>query len=212
MSILQPEEIEELAAILNRLCPHQAGWTMEPPTEDDRRAILAGPESMQVLISVMWNAPNRLRMCGLFPTSPDGHSYLPLNQKVPEISVARARGLYAIATAIQRRLLPIYRPLLEQANERADAHRDALAQQDATVTELAQIPGCTKRLTPGQVDINWRHLAGDMWGQAEATLDGWVNLKLHRVPAPAAHEVLVILHRTLTDIHRDLGGDGRGSP
>ncbi len=46
MSILQPEEIEELAAILNRLCPDQAGWTMEPPTEDDRRAILAGPESM----------------------------------------------------------------------------------------------------------------------------------------------------------------------
>ena len=36
MSILQPEEIEELVAILNRLCPHQAGWTMEPPTEDDR--------------------------------------------------------------------------------------------------------------------------------------------------------------------------------
>ncbi len=212
MPILQPGELKELVTILNRLCPDQAGWTIEPSTEDDRRAFLSGPEGIQMIITKIWNTPGRLQVCGLFPSTPDGHSYLPYNQKVPTISVARARGLQAIATAIQRRLLPMYRPLLQQANERADAHREALAQQDATVTELAQIPGCTKELTPGKVQINWRHLAGDVWGQAEVMLDGWVNLKLHRVPAPAAHAALVTLHRTLTDSQCGLVRDDSALP
>jgi hypothetical protein len=115
--------------------------------------MLCGPAGMRILLEVPWRTPERLQVAGLLPVSPAGHPSLPLSQVPPAITVARTRGLPALATAIARRLLPAYQPLLAAAQAREQAHRDAVAQQEAIAALLAQVLGCTRQHTLGHVGI-----------------------------------------------------------
>jgi hypothetical protein len=152
---------------------------------------------MRVLIETSWSTPERLRISGLFPASPEGYPYPPITQMTPAISVARTRGPHALAAAILCRLLPAYQPLLQAAQARERAHRDAVARQQAIVTLLAQVPGCTRRHKPGQVGIvGTSPEASAIWGQATATLEGDVTLTVHGLSPQVACTLLSALHLT----------------
>jgi hypothetical protein len=95
------------------------------------------------------------------------------------------------------RLLPAYRPLLQAAQARERAHRDAVARQQAIITLLAQVPGCTRRHKPGQVGISGLGPeASAIWGQATVTLEGDVTLTVHGLSPQVACTLLSALHRT----------------
>jgi hypothetical protein len=194
---LTPTELDHLLATLHHLCPAAPPWRHEPPAAGDRGLTLCGPAGMQILLEVPWRTPERLQVSGLLPVSPEGHPYLPLSQAAPAITVAHTRGLPALATAIVRRLLPAYQPLLQAAQARERAHRDAMARQETIAALLAQVPGCTLQQTPGQV-----HIAGTgpeaaaVWGQATVTLQGDVTLTLHGLSPRSVQALLVTLHLT----------------
>jgi hypothetical protein len=157
-----------------------------------------------VLIETAWNAPDRLRISGLFPASPAGDFYPPCAQITPAITVARTRGPRALATAILHQLLPTYQPRLQAAQARESAHRDAVAQQAATAALLAQVPGCTARHTPGQVCIAGTSAeTSAVWGQATATLEGDVTLTLHGLSPQTAAALLTALHLIPREEHTE---------
>jgi hypothetical protein len=194
---LTSTELDDLLAILHHRCPDAPQWRLDSPTTGDQGIILCGSAGMLVRIEVPWNTPERLRISGLFPVSPEGQSYLPLSQVAPAITVARTRGLQALATAILHRLLPAYQPLLQAAQVRERAHRDAVARQEAIATLLTQVPGCTSRQTPGQVRIaGMGQEACAVWRQATVTLEGDITLILHGVSPRSAQALLTTLHLT----------------
>jgi hypothetical protein len=197
---LTPTDLDDLLAALHRLCPNAPPWQLEPPAAGDRGLILCGPTGMRILLEVPWRTPERLQVSGLLPVSPEGHPYLPLSQAPPAITVARTRGLPALATAIVRRLLPAYQPLLAAAQAREQAHRDAVARQEAIAARLAQVPGCTRRHTPGQVGIAGSDpAAAAIWGQATVTLEGDVTLTLHGLSPQTVCALLATLDLTLKE-------------
>ena len=182
--LLTPTELDDLLATQHACGPNAPRWQREPSAAGDSGLILGEPEGMRLLIEVPVGTPERLQVTGLVPVSPEGHAYLPLTQMVPAITVARARGMQALATAIVRRLLPAYQPLLQTAQARDRKYRDALARQESMATVLAQVPGCTARQAPGQVGIaGTSPEASAVWGQATVTLEGDVTLTL-RGPLP----------------------------
>ena len=194
---LTPTELDDLLATLHACGPDAPKWQLEPPEASDRSVILCGPGGIRVRIETAWNAPERLRIAGLLPASPEGYPYLPRSPVTPALTVARTRGPRALAAAILRRLLPTYQPLLQTAQARAHAHHDAVARQAAGVTLLAQIPGCTARQAPGQVGIaGTSPEASAVWGQATVTLEGDVTLTLHGLSPQAACTLLQALRLT----------------
>ena len=194
---LTPTELDDLLATLHACGPDASRWQFEPPETCDRGLILGEPEGMRLLIEIPWGTPERLRVTGLFPVSPEGHAYLPYTQAAPAITVARARGVQALATAIVRRLLPVYQPLWQTAQARDRKHRDALARQASVATVLAQVPGCVRQQAPGQVGIAGTSPgAAAVWGQATATLEGDVTLTLRGLSPQAACTLLTALHLT----------------
>jgi hypothetical protein len=203
---LTPTEQECLLATLHACGPDAPRWQLEPPEAGDRGLILGEPEGMRLLIEVPVVTPERLQVTGLFPVSPEGHAYLPYTQATPAITVARARGMQALTTAIVRRLLPVYQPLWQTAQARDRKHRDALARQASVATVLAQVPGCVRWQAPGQVGIAGMGLeASTVSGQATVTLEGDITLTLRGLSPQAAYTLLTALH--LTPRH----GQGEGA-
>jgi hypothetical protein len=161
-------ELEDVLATLNRLYPDVPQWRTEPTPAGERGVILCGPAGCRVLIETAWNAPERLRISGLFPASPAGYPYPPRAQITPAITVARTRGPRALATAILHRLLPIYQPRLQAAQARECAHCDAVARQEAIAARLCHVaeagtcvhcwhkPRSIRRLGAGHSDTGGR--------------------------------------------------------
>lgn len=202
---LTPTELERLLATLNRRSPDGSRWQREPLEAEDRSLVLCGPGGLRVLIETAWSAPERMRISGMLPASPAGYPYLPRAPMTPAITVARTRGIPALATAIVRRLLPTYRPLLQAAQVRARTHCDAVARQAAAATRLARVPGCTERPTPGQVAIaGTSPEATAVRGQATVTLEGEVSLTLHGLSPQVAWTLLTALHLTPRTYRRSI--------
>jgi hypothetical protein len=194
---LTPTELDALLATLHARGPDAPQWQLEPPQAGDRSMILCGPGGIRVLIETAWNTPERLRIAGLLPASPEGYPSLPCSPLTPALTVARTRGPRALASAILRRLLPTYQPLLQAAQARAHAHHDAVARQAAGVTLLAHIPGCTAQHAPGQVGIcGMGPEASAVRGQATVTLEGDVTLTLRGLSPQAVCTLLTALHLT----------------
>jgi hypothetical protein len=97
---LTPTELDDLLATLHACGSNAPRWQLEPPETCDRGLILNEPEGMRLLIEVPVGTPERLQVTSLFPVSPEGHAYLPYTQAAPAITVARARGMQALATTI----------------------------------------------------------------------------------------------------------------
>jgi hypothetical protein len=89
---LTTTELDDVLVTLNRLCPDSPPWRSAPTPASERGVILCGPAGLRVLIETAWNAPERLRISGLFPASPAGDFYPPCAQITPAITVARTRG------------------------------------------------------------------------------------------------------------------------
>jgi hypothetical protein len=196
--------LDDVLATLNRLYPDDPQWIVESTPAGERGVILCGPTGLRVLIETTWSTPERLRISGLLPTSLEGDFYPPCAPITPTITVARTRGLRALANAILRRLLPTYQPRLQEAQARERAHRDAVARQEAVTNLLAQIPGCTARQTPGQVSIAGTCAeASAVWGQATVTLEGDITLTLHGLLSQTVCTLLTALYLTSRDGHTE---------
>ncbi len=191
---LTPTELEDVLATLHARGPDAPQWSVSrlKPGRAKRDPVRA--RWLRVLIETAWSPPERLRISGLLPASLAGDFSPPRAPITPAITVARTRGPRALATAILRRLLPTYQPRLQAAQVRERSHRDAVAQQEAVTTLLAQVPGCTARQTPGKVGIaGTSPEASTVWGQATVTLEGDVTLTVHGLPQ-AACRLLRTLH------------------
>jgi hypothetical protein len=74
---LTTTELDDVLVTLNRLCPDSPPWRSAATPASERGVILCGPAGLRVLIETAWNAPDRLRISGLFPASPVGDFYPP---------------------------------------------------------------------------------------------------------------------------------------
>lgn len=85
-----------------------------------RRMVLVGPQGGKISITgdgYNWEASDRVKVFGIYPTYEGVTVLSPHNTQFPKISVAVGRGAAAVAKAIQRRFLPKYWPLVERASK-----------------------------------------------------------------------------------------------
>jgi hypothetical protein len=121
------------------------GWTAQPGHHSDD-TYLSGPdgESIHLLFSGYGNH-RRIQIAG--SAEPEMYEHIPYNTHMPKITVSEDKPAIRIAGDIERRLLPLYRPLLVELFERKRS-RDTFQRESNMLAQLllgALGDGCTLR-------------------------------------------------------------------
>ena len=95
---------------------------------------LDGKDGARLVIHTAFNNDDRLIILGYFPGHED---HLPCERPKTDITVGRKRPPKAIAKDIERRLLPAYYQVLEQARQNKAEHIRMKQEQDVAMKALA---------------------------------------------------------------------------
>ncbi len=130
--------------IAAQVVPFLDGWTLVlgPDPEEPRHyaEVRRGVDGATITFSIhSWPTPVRLLVSGDFPRDAAGHSYLPSNVSRPSISITPTRPAETIARQIERRLLPAYLPLYEQAAVAQREEQTAIKAADVVAGQLAEL-------------------------------------------------------------------------
>ena len=173
-------------------------WTLEVQDPEHWHR-LYGPEGACVNLHRVGNHAERLRIKGVFPNGPNREDCLPYTTKLPEITVARARGAEAISRDIVRRFLPPYTELLQQAQARKaqleadDAAQHALLARLVTHACVEAPSGGGEGLRVKRTSAASTEASLHVWGRVQITGADAVRLELHGVPEALAHQMLTAL-------------------
>ena len=190
------KECQAIATHLSAQCGYT--WTLEVQDPEHWHR-LYGPEGACVNLHRVWTHAERLRIKGVFPQGPNREDCLPYRTKLPEITVARARGAEAISRDVVRRFLPPYTELLQPAQARKAQLEADDAAQHALLTRLVTHE-CVEAPSNGSELLRVKRTSAaspeaslHVWGRVQITGADAVRLELHQVPEALAHQMLTAL-------------------
>lgn len=146
-------------------------------------------------VSIIWNHKDRANISGsLFLGRGNQHVTVYENNeraKVPDITVALARGPAAIAKDVQRRLLPEYLRILELAKAQVKRENETTAKRQANIRKLAAVTGDKVPDFERDPDTSrfWTHR-----GTLDIHYDGSVSLERFTMTIEEAEYILRYLH------------------
>jgi hypothetical protein len=193
------EDIERIIELTKAIAAELGdGWAYVEPTDSEpypTQRIERG--AAQLYCRIEWNHKERIAVSGSMSFGKNSQYltvYDDAHQKmsVPDITVAIARGVPAIAKAIRSRLLPTYLDMVERAVAMRERDRLYVAKRRENLSALAAIVGAQKPKDDETEHTSWHSDGAKGYGDIWAS-DSSVNLKLSSLSVETATKVLELL-------------------
>ncbi len=132
------EEKTELAKKAGGICAKLTdNWTLDGNFEGNRVIIKSGQK--QLHLQFPWNDTNRLMISGSWPNGL--YNFLPYNKLKTEITVTKDKAPERIARDIEKRLLPNYEKMLQEAIKGKEVNDAYLDRKDKALKRIIEAIG-----------------------------------------------------------------------